>query len=103
MDIFILILLKLIVLDRVCGGLPIKLVEHLLVNYTLALAWWSASGILGGMWYVASLPFNRDNKELEHDIMLLEQDSVGKEKEYKTESVEDGDWVLVSITHSSAG
>ena len=91
MDIFILILLKLIVLDRVCGGLPIKLVEHLLVNYTMALAWWSASGILGGMWYVASLPFIRNNKGPVHGIMLLE---AGKEKDYKTESVED-EWELV--------
>ena len=95
MDIYVLILLKLIVLDRLCGGLPIKVLEHLLVNYTLALAWWSASGILGGMWYVASLPFIRNNKGPVHDVMLLEQDITGKEKEYKMESVEDGDWELV--------
>ena len=90
MDIYVLILLKLIVLDRLCGGLPIKVLEHLLVNYTLALAWWSASGILGGMWYVASLPFIRSKKG-----PMLEQDIAGKEKDYKTEAVEDGDWVLV--------
>ena len=95
MDIYVLILLKLIVLDRLCGGLPIKVLEHLLVNYTLALAWWSASGILGGMWYVASLPFIRNKKGLDNDVMLLEQDSAVKEKDYKIESVEDGDWELV--------
>lgn len=93
MDIFVLILLKLIVLDRLCGGLPVKVLEHLLVNYTLALVWWSASGILGGVWYVASLPFTRSKKE----------PVAGKEREYKMESVEDGDWELVSLKHSSAG
>ena len=56
MDIYLLAF-NFIVADKLMGGIPSKVIEHLVINNMLALTWWSASKILYGAGYLAMLPF----------------------------------------------
>lgn len=64
MDIYLLAF-NFIIADKLMGGIPSKVIEHLVVNNMLALTWWSASKLLYGAGYLVMLPFksntNSDN------------------------------------------
>ena len=60
MDIYLLAF-NFIVADKLMGGIPSKVIEHLVVNNMLALTWWSASKILYGAGYLAMLPFTANS------------------------------------------
>ena len=67
MDIYLLGL-NFIVADKLMGGMPSKLIEHIVINNVSALTWWSATKILYGAGYLAMLPFtftkeNNSNNE----------------------------------------
>lgn len=67
MDIYLLAL-NFIVADKLMGGMPSKLIEHIVINNVLSLTWWSATKILYGAGYLAMLPFtftkeNNSNNE----------------------------------------
>lgn len=66
MDIYLLAL-NFIVADKLMGGMPSKLIEHIVINNVSALTWWSATKILYGAGYLAMLPFTstkaNDNPE----------------------------------------
>jgi hypothetical protein len=67
MDIYLLAL-NFIVADKLMGGMPSKLIEHIVINNVLALTLWSASKLLYGAGYLAMLPFtftkaNNSNNE----------------------------------------
>jgi hypothetical protein len=56
MDIYLLAF-NFIIADKLMGGIPSKVIEHLVINNVLALTWWSASKLLYGVGYLAMLPF----------------------------------------------
>jgi len=60
MDIYLLAF-NFIVADKLMGGIPSKVIEHLVVNNMLALTWWSASKLLYGAGYLVSLPFTANS------------------------------------------
>ena len=60
MDIYLLAL-NFIVADKLMGGMPSKLIEHIVINNVLALTLWSASKLLYGAGYLAMLPFTFTN------------------------------------------
>ena len=72
MDLLVIILVKLIILDKLCGGVPIKVVEHFVIKSALSLAWWSATSILYGIGYIAYLPF-KSNKQNTHPAINNEK------------------------------
>lgn len=71
MDIYLLAL-NFVIADKLMGGIPSKVIEHLVVNNMLALTWWSATKILYGIGYLATLPFTkkpRKNNDVEYSLV----------------------------------
>lgn len=67
MDIYLLAI-NFIVANKLMGGMPSKVIEHLIINNVLSLTWWSANKILYGAGYLVILPFtftkeNNSNNE----------------------------------------
>jgi hypothetical protein len=56
-----LLALNFIVADKLLGGVPTKIIEHIVINNVLALSWWSATKILYGAGYLAMLPFSANS------------------------------------------
>lgn len=62
MDIYLLAF-NIIVADKLLGGVPSKIIEHIVINNVLAVSWWGASKILYGAGYMAMLPFTTNSRQ----------------------------------------
>ena len=58
MDIYLLAF-NFIIADKLLGGVPTKIIEHIVINNVLALSWWSATKLVYGAGYLAMLPFSK--------------------------------------------
>lgn len=69
-----LLALNFIVADKLLGGVPTKIIEHIVINNVLALSWWSATKILYGAGYLAMLPFsaNSTKKHINEQYSLVD-------------------------------
>ncbi len=56
MEIYLL-LLKLILLDKMCGGLPAKILEHYVINNTMLLSWWMGKQLFNCASNAITAPF----------------------------------------------
>ena len=65
MDIYLLAF-NFIVADKLLGGVPSKIIEHLVINNVLALSWWSATKLLYGAGYLAMLPFATKTTDIDN-------------------------------------
>jgi len=116
MNLLVILLVKLIVLDKLMGGIPIKILEHLIINNALVLAWWTTSSIVYGIGYLAYLPFkyyyyksNSTNAitggSVAGRINCLDDvfpapTETGYSLEYKEETVDDC-WELITVDADS--
>ena len=73
MDIYLLAF-NFIIADKLLGGVPSKIIEHIVINNVLAVSWWGASKILYGAGYLAMLPFftNSSQKQSTESYSLVD-------------------------------
>lgn len=62
MDIYLLAF-NIIIADKLLGGVPSKIIEHIIINNVLAVSWWGVSKILYGAGYLAMLPFTTNSSQ----------------------------------------
>lgn len=67
MDIYLLAF-NIIVADKLLGGVPSKIIEHIVINNVLALSWWGVSKIIYGAGYLAMLPFTTNSRQQQSTV-----------------------------------
>lgn len=68
MDLYLLAI-NFIVADKLLGGLPSKVIEHIVINNAMALTWWGATNLLYGAGYLAMMPFREVEVPLEYSLL----------------------------------
>jgi hypothetical protein len=68
MDLYLLAI-NFIVADKLLGGIPSRVIEHVVINNAMSLTWWGATNLLYGAGYLAMLPFREVEVPLEYSLL----------------------------------
>lgn len=64
-----LLAINFIVANKLLGGIPSKIIEHIIINNAVALTWWGTTKLLYGMGHLAMLPFKTTNSQPAYNLL----------------------------------